>query len=219
MILILDPDVNLSTVLADCLCSHGLHAECVYDGQEALERIVHGDVRLLITELHAPSLGGFELLQALRKADHTLPVVVLTGRTGREEMMRAFQLGCDDYVTKPFSMDILILRIQAILRRCYPEVQNTDQVFDLAGYIFDAQHQTFAGQHMSARECDLLLLLCRNMGQLVERDKILQQLWRQADYFSSQSLSVYSNRLRRYLEPTGYRLQGIHGRGYRLVAP
>ena len=114
-------------------------------------------------------------------------------------------------------MDILILRIRAILRRYHAGESKPETVFDINGRVFDSVHQTFDGKHMSSRESDLLLLLCRNLNQLVERHVILSALWKTEDYFSSRSLSVYVNHLRGFLNETGYRIIGVHGKGYKLV--
>ena len=158
-----------------------------------------------------------EIMKTLRDSNNTLPIVVLTTRSGRDDIIRAFELGCDDYITKPFSMDILILRIRAILRRYHAGESKPETVFDINGRMFDSVHQTFDGKHMSSRESDLLLLLCRNLNQLVERHVILSALWKSEDYFSSRSLSVYVNHLRGFLNETGYRIIGVHGKGYKMV--
>ena len=100
-------------------------------------------------------MDGFEVLTYMRRAGRQTPVVMLTSRSAKEDMLRAFELGCDDYVTKPFSMDILIYRIQAILRRYTAGADNSTTIFDIAGTKFDSVHQTFGGQHMSSRESGL----------------------------------------------------------------
>lgn len=216
-ILICDSDVNLRTVLADYMQSRDYAVVPVGDGQDALEAIREQHVDICLLELNLPTLDGFEVLSTLRQANKQVPVVILTSRAAKEDMLQAFELGCDDYVTKPFSMDLLIYRIQAILRRYMAGTDNHTTVFDISGKKFDSVHQTFDGKHMSARESDLMLLLCRNMNQLVERHLILGSLWKNDDYFASRSLSVYINHLRKFLIGTGYRIIGVHGKGYKLV--
>ena len=168
-------------------------------------------------DIDVPNLNGFEVLAAMSQISLHTPVIVVTQRTAKEDMVRAFELGCDDYVTKPYSMDVLICHIQAVLRRYLAGVDNQTTSFDIAGKTFDSVHQTFDGEHMSSRESDLMLLLCRNMNKLVDRHLILGSLWKNDDYFASRSLSVYINHLRKYLEGTGYRIIGVHGKGYKLV--
>ena len=200
-ILICDNDINLSTVLSDYLTGREYNVITGGDGKDDLDAIQNLHIGMCLLDINLPTLDGFEVLSYLRQAGKQVPVIMLTSRSAKEDVLRAFELGCDDYVTKPFSMDILIYRIQA----------------DLAGKRFDSVHQTFDGKHMSSRESDLLLMLCRNMNNLVERHAILAALWKTDDYFASRSLSVYINHLRRFLDDTGYRILGVHGKGYKLV--
>ena len=216
-VLIADGDINLSTVLADYLRSISFTVDVTNNAETTLDAIKRKKYDICLTELSFADGSGFEIMKTLRDSNNTLPLVVLSTRTGRDDIIRAFELGCDDYITKPFSMDILILRIRAILRRYHAGESKPETVFDINGRVFDSVHQTFDGKHMSSRESDLLLLLCRNLNQLVERHVILSALWKTEDYFSSRSLSVYVNHLRGFLNETGYRIIGVHGKGYKMV--
>lgn len=216
-ILIADGDINLSTVLADYLRSINFTVDVTNNAETTIDAIKRKKYDICLMELSFADGSGFEIMKTLRDSNNTLPIVVLCTRTGRDDVIRAFELGCDDYITKPFSMDILILRIRAILRRYHAGESKPETVFDINGRVFDSVHQTFDGKHMSSRESDLLLLLCRNLNQLVERHVILSALWKTEDYFSSRSLSVYVNHLRGFLNETGYRIIGVHGKGYKLV--
>ena len=162
-------------------------------------------------------MNGYELIKSIRHLSPSLPLIVLTTRTDREDQMRAFQLGCDDYQFKPFSMDILICRIEAILRRIRAFEESKQRVFDLNGHCFDSLHQTFDGAHMSARESDLLLMLCRHEGEIVDKHKILSALWKEDNAFTARSLGVYINHLRRFLTPAGYRIVAARYKGYKLI--
>ena len=216
-VLLVDGDINLSTVLADYLCATNFAVDTVADGISALNAVKQKKYDICLLELNLQGASGYEVLRGLREIGNPIPVVVLTSRSSRDDIIHAFELGCDDYVIKPFSMDILILRMKAILRRYHAGESRPEVVYDLNGYVFDSVHQTFAGRHMSSRESDLLLLLCRNLNQLVERHVILSALWKSEDYFSSRSLSVYVNHLRGFINETGYRIIGVHGKGYKLV--
>ena len=216
-VLIADGDVNLSTVLADYLRSISFTVDVTNNAETTLDAIKRKKYDICLTELSFADGSGFEIMKTLRDSNNTLPLVVLSTRTGRDDIIRALELGGDDYITKPFSMDILILRIRAILRRYHAGESKPETVFDINGRVFDSVHQTFDGKHMSSRESDLLLLLCRNLNQLVERHVILSALWKTEDYFSSRSLSVYVNHLRGFLNETGYRIIGVHGKGYKMV--
>lgn len=216
-VLLVDGDINLSTVLADYLRSANFAVDTVADGIAALNAVKQKKYAICLLELNIQGVSGYEVLKGLRDTGNAVPVVVLTSRSSREDTIRAFELGCDDYVVKPFSMDILILRMNAILRRYHAGETRPEVVYELNGRVFDSVHQTFDGRHMSSRESDLLLLLCRNLNKLVERHVILSTLWKTEDYFSSRSLSVYVNHLRGFINETGYRIIGVHGKGYKLV--
>ena len=216
-ILIIDSDISLSTVLRDYLESRGYKAERVSDGKAGMEILANGHWDAILMELQGLGMNGYELLKEIRHRLPKLPLIVLTTRADREDQMRAFQLGCDDYQTKPFSMDILICRIEAILRRVRAFEESKQRIFDLNGRTFDATHQTFDGQHMSSRESDLLLMLCRNEGELVDKHRILSALWKEDNAFTARSLVVYINHLRQFLNPVGYQIIAVRYKGYKLV--
>ena len=216
-ILVIDGDISLSTVLSDYLDSRGYKAQAVRSGKEGLEALsaTHWDVVLM--ELQGVGMNGYDLLKEIRHRMPQLPLIVLTTRADREDQMRAFQLGCDDYQTKPFSMDILICRISAILRRIRAFEENKQRVFELNGHVFDATHQTFDGHHMSSRESELMLMLCRQEGEVVDKHKILSALWKEDNIFTARSLGVYINHLRQYIRPAGYEIIAVRFKGYKLV--
>ena len=216
-ILVIDSDISLSTVLCDYLDSRGYKAQRVSDGKTALEWLSNEHWDGILTELQNLGINGYELLKDIRHRLPQIPLLVLTTRADREDQMRAFQLGCDDYQTKPFSMDILICRIEAILRRAREHEESKQRLFDLNGHTFDATHQTFDGAHMSSRESDLLLMLCRNEGEVVDRHRILSALWKEDNAFTSRSLGVYINHLRQFLTPAGYQIIAARYKGYKLL--
>ena len=216
-ILIIDGDISLSTVLSDYLTSRGYFTQTAAQGQEGLDLLTNNFWDIVIMETQGIGMNGYDLLKELHHRQSDLPVIVLTTRTGREDQMRAFQLGCDDYQFKPFSMDILIYRIEAILRRIRKREESKQRIFNLNGHVFDATRQTFDGEHMSSRESDLLLMLCRNEDELVDRHRILAKLWNEDNAFTSRSMGVYINHLRHFLEPADYTIVAVRGKGYKLV--
>ena len=216
-ILIFDSDISLSTVLQDYLISRGYKAERVSDGKAGMEKLANGSWDAILMELQGLGINGYELLKEIRHRLPKIPLIVLTTRTDREDQMRAFQMGCDDYQTKPFSMDILICRIEAILRRVRAFEESKQRIFDLNGRTFDATHQTFDGQHLSSRTSDLLLMLCRNEGELVDKHRILTALWKEDNAFTARSLGVYINHLRQFLTPVNYHILAVRYKGYKLV--
>ena len=216
-ILIIDSDITLSTVLSDYLASRGYKAQRVSDGKAGIDLLAAGTWDVVLMELQGIGINGYELIKEIRHRQPGLPLIVLTTRADREDQMHAFRLGADDYQTKPFSMDILICRIEAILRRVRAFEENKQRVFDLNGHTFDATHQIFDGQHMSSRESELLLMLCRHEGDIVDRHHILSALWKEDNAFTSRSLGVFINHLRGFLTPAGYEIIAVRYKGYKLV--
>ena len=146
-----------------------------------------------------------------------MPVLILSERKATEDIVKAYHLGCDDYMIKPCPMDILLCKMHAVLRRCQLGKKNNEVEFDIDGVHFDSIRQMLGDVHLPSRESDLLLILCRNMNQTVDRNLILRQLWHKESYFASRSLSVYINHLRKHLSGTNMQIIGVHRKGYRLI--
>ena len=217
-ILLVEDDASLSTVLADYLRSKGYTVETASNGKEAWELILVKHYDLVISDIMMPKMNGFELLKLLRAQHITLPVIMLSAKTERDDIMLAYELGCDDYVTKPFSMDILICKVEAVLRRFRMTNESKQTEWQLGELVFDSVRQLLGNQHLSSRENDLLKMLCQNMNNLVDRNRILMSIWGADTYFNARSLSVYVNHLRNYLgEDTPSRIMSVHGKGYKLV--
>ena len=216
-IIVCDADLSLATVLTDYLVSRGYESELLESGKMLPERLQNAHYDLVLLEVQQEGINGFQLLREVHRAFPLLPIVVLTNRTDRESQIRAFQLGCDDYQTKPFSMDILICRIEAILRRLRTAEENRQRIFTLGDKVFDSIHQTFDNSHLSGRMNDVLLLLCRRQDTLVDRHFILTEVWQADNAFASRSLCVYINHLRNMLAPCGYKILAVRGRGYKMV--
>jgi len=217
-ILLIEDDINLNTILADYLRSKEYVVETAVDGQEGWELISKKHFDIILSDIMMPNMNGWQFLKSLRDANNSTPLIFISAKSDREDIIKGYQLGCDDYVTKPYSMDILIHKIEAIVRRCRITNKTNDTEFDLDGQHFDAIRQTLGDQHLSSRENDLLLMLCQNMGKIVERNRILMTLWGSDTYFNSRSLSVYINHLRNYIGKDGnVKILSVHGKGYKLV--
>ena len=216
-ILIIDGDISLSTVLRDYLVSRGYQAAMEPMGREALSRLSSEHWDIVLMELQGLGMNGYELLKGIRHRLPKLPIFILSSRSDREDQMRAFELGADDYILKPFSMDLLICRMEAVLRRIRAYEENRQKVFQLGTHTFDSVHQSLDGAHLSSRESDLLLMLCRNEGEVVDKHKILSTLWKEDNAFTARSLGVYINHLRQFLRPIGYEIIAVRYKGYKLV--
>ena len=150
-----------------------------------------------------------------------MPIIFLTARKDQEDILEGFRIGADDYVTKPFSMDELLARILAVHRRCtFSQVKTA--VYQLGGFTFDSpRHLLVKGnetQKLTSKESDLLLLLCENMGNTLERSKALKQIWNEDSYLNARSMDVYITKLRKYFkDDPDVDIQNIHGVGFKLV--
>lgn len=216
-ILLCDDDVNATSVLADFLRDKGYEVIIAHDGEDCLRKLSGDQCDICLLDVTMPKLDGFETLNTMRKSNLMLPVVMMMETNSQQAIVRAYGLGCDDYVVKPLSVELLICKIEAILRRFRPSTMSQETEFDLDGLHFDSVRQTLNGTHLSARENDLLLLLCQNMNAVVDRHVILRSLWQADNHFAVRSLCVYINHLRHFLQGTDVQIVSVHGRGYKLV--
>lgn len=216
-ILVIDGDISLATILSDYLNSKSYRSLHIPTGKEALDLLKNNHFDLILMDIEGLGMNGYDLLREIRHRNRLLPIIILTKRNDRENQIRAFQLGCDDYQCKPFTMDILICRIEAILRRVHQREENKQRIFQIGNAIFDSIRQTFDGKHMSSRQSELLLLLCRNQNEIVDRHHILTALWKEDNAFTARSLGVYINHLRKFLTPVGYSIIAIRRKGYKLI--
>ena len=217
-ILMCEDDATLGLLLADFLRRLNFEVDMCSNGEEGLQRFGERHYDLCLLDINMPQKDGFELLQDIRETGSEVPVIFLTERKATEDIVRGYNLGCDEYLTKPCPMEILLCKIRALMRRCYLNKKNSEVEFDMGNRIrFDSVRQELGDIHLSARESDLLLILCRNLNETVDRNVILRTLWNQESYFTSRSLSVYVNHLRNHLKGTNRSIISVHGRGYKLI--
>jgi DNA-binding response OmpR family regulator len=227
-LLVLEDDQNLGFILQENLELRGYEVKLCKDGNEGFSAYQNGTFDLCLVDVMLPKKDGFTFAREVRERDDQIPIIFLTAKSMREDRIEGFRIGGDDYVTKPFSMEELALRIQAILRRsdstgAPPAGTESDQtVFTIGGYTFDhARLQLgFKGkkQKLTDREADLLRLLCLRQNQTLDREFALKTIWGSDDYFNGRSMDVFISRLRGYLkkDPT-VNIVNVHGKGFKLV--
>jgi len=170
-----------------------------------------------------PRKDGFTFAREVRSKDQDIPIIFLTAKSLKEDRIEGFKIGCDDYLTKPFSMEELLLRIQAVLKRSKGKPEEViPSEFEIGNYIFDCNRQILAigdkQNKLTPKESDLLRLLCIHMNQTLERSTALRKIWNDESYFSGRSMDVFVSKLRKYLkDDPRVEIMSVHGKGFRLI--
>lgn len=221
-ILLVEDDINLGTIVAESLELRGLKVTRCMDGAEGYTTFLQGSFDLCLIDVMLPKKDGFTLAGEIRAVDVEIPIIFLTAKSMPESRIKGFRVGGDDYITKPFSMEELILRIEAVLKRSRPQ-QGGEQTtsFTLGTYTFDYPGRKLerAGQvrSLTGTEAELLRLLCLYEGRTLQRSVALNMIWGEDNVFKARSMDVFISRLRKYLneDPT-VEIVTLHGKGYRL---
>jgi DNA-binding response OmpR family regulator len=222
-ILYVEDDPTLSLITKENLELRGYTVDFCEDGMKALELITERSYDLCILDVMLPKMDGFTLAGKIREQDSEIPVLFLTARTAKEDRIYGLQLGADDYITKPFSIEELVLKIEVFLRRSRIVSKNDvqERILNIGRFTFDPGNQQLAegkeSQQLTYRESELLKLFAENMNQIVKREEILMKIWGNDQFFSSRSLDVFISRLRKFLQADpSIRIENIHNIGYRL---
>ena len=224
-ILLAEDDQNLGFVIKDLLQSEGYKVEWVKDGNAALKTFVNGNFDLCVLDVMMPRKDGFTLADDIRKSDKKTPIIFLSAKNMKEDVIKGFKAGGDDYITKPFNTDEFKLRVLAMLKRTKveeaPVEMKANYVF--GKYKFDHKNLTLQFQNkeamnLTAKEADILQIFAHHLGEVVSREDILKRVWGDDDYFIGRSMDVFISRIRKYLKDDE-RLQiiNIHGVGFKLV--
>ena len=224
-ILLVEDDPNLGNLLKEYLQAKGYTTTLAVNGKEGYETFSKNKFSLCLLDVMMPVKDGYSLAKEIRALDAVVPIVFLTAKSMKEDAIEGFNIGADDYITKPFSMEELLLRIKAILRRTeIKSTQNTDQIeFAIGKYKFDYNHQTLslkgeATQKLTTKEADLLKLLCLNINDILDRNFALKSIWNDDNYFNGRSMDVYIAKLRKYLkEDPSVEIINVHGKGFKLL--
>ena len=218
-ILLAEDDKNLGMLLKDYLRAKSFAADLFEDGEDAFDGFCNERYDLCILDVMMPVKDGFTLAKDIRSINAEVPIIFLTARSMKDDVLEGFKIGADDYITKPFNMDELLFRIEAILRR----VKKDDKPFYTLGkYTFDPQKQVLQGGEntykLTTKEAELLKLLCDNANQILERNYALKTIWEDDNYFNARSMDVYITKLRKYLkDDSSVEILNVHGKGFKLV--
>ena len=221
-ILLVEDDPNFGTVLKDYLAMNDYDVEHAKDGLEGLIAFKNDDFDICILDVMMPKKDGFSLAKDIRAVNGEIPLIFLTAKSMKEDVLEGFTLGADDYLTKPFSMEELLFRIEAILRRTKGARSGETNIWKIGSFTFDANKQKLLGtgteQKLTTKESELLILLCNNMNKVLERNFALKAIWIDDNYFNARSMDVYITKLRKYLKADpNVQIINVHGKGYKLV--
>lgn len=224
-ILLVEDDPNFGTVLKDYLSLNDYNVTLAKDGLEGLIMFKNDDFDLCILDVMMPRKDGFSLAKDIRATNSEVPIIFLTARTMKEDVLKGYQSGGDDYLNKPFDSEVLLYKIKAILQRKETDQTIEEDIFEykIGKFEFNSKlrHLSFDGgeiQKLSPKESKLLKLLTTHKNDLMPRELALTKIWRDDNYFTSRSMDVYIAKLRKYLKPDpNVEILNIHGEGFRLV--
>lgn len=223
-ILLCEDDENLGMLLREYLQAKGYQAVLCQDGEVGYREFAKGKFDIAVLDVMMPKKDGFTLAQEIRQANTEIPIIFLTARALKDDILEGFKIGADDYITKPFSMEELVLRIEAILRRVHGKKAKDATVFRIGRFVFDSQKQLLTiGEKqtkLTTKENELLALLCAHSNEILQRDFALKTIWIDDNYFNARSMDVYITKLRKHLKDDDQiEIINIHGKGYKLIVP
>ena len=223
-IMLCDDDENLGMLLREYLQAKGFSAELFPDGEAGYRAFMKQKYDICILDVMMPKKDGFTLAQEIRQANGDVPIIFLTAKLLKEDILEGFKIGADDYITKPFSMEELVFRVEAILRRVRGKKTKESSVYKVGNFTFDTQKQLLViGEKqtkLTTKENELLALLCSHANEILQRDFALKTIWIDDNYFNARSMDVYITKLRKHLkDDPQIEIINIHGKGYKLIIP
>lgn len=221
-LLLCEDDVNFGLLLTEFLRTKDFEVDFAHDGEEGWEYFSHGVYDLVLSDIRMPRKNGIDLACDIKESGSDVAIVFLTALNSQEDIVKGYNAGADEYIVKPCSMDVLLCKINAILRRTIKQKsESVPTVFDLDGAVFDYEHRSFVCDDMrfdiSSHDAAVLLMLVQAQGETVERSRLLKTIWKSDSHFASRSLNVYITRLRHLLQKSSYTILNVHGKGYKLV--
>lgn len=227
-VLLVEDDPNLGQILLEYLDLKGYATDLARDGKQAFQIFQKNEsdghsYDICLLDVMLPKKDGFSLAKEVRMVNKHIPIIFLTAKSMKEDTLEGLRIGADDYMTKPFSMEELLLRMKAILRRSQPSADTRDNArFQIGTFAFDADQQLLQrgeeNYKLTSKESELLKLLCLNKNQTLERSLALKMIWHDDTYFNARSMDVYITKLRKYLKgDPAVEIINVHGAGFRLM--
>ena len=223
-IMLCEDDENLGMLLREYLQAKGFSAELYPDGEAGYRAFMKQKYDICILDVMMPKKDGFTLAQEIRQANADVPIIFLTAKQLKEDILEGFKIGADDYITKPFSMEELVFRVEAILRRVRGKKNKESSVYRVGNFTFDTQKQLLTigdkQTKLTTKENELLALLCSHANEILQRDFALKTIWIDDNYFNARSMDVCITKLRKHLkDDPQIEIINIHGKGYKLIIP
>ncbi len=223
-VLLAEDDKNLGSVLTSYLEAKGFPTTLCVNGQEAFNQFRNEKFDFCIVDVMMPVKDGFTLAKEIREIDKKIPILFLTAKSMQEDKLKGFELGADDYLTKPFSMEELLMRMRAIIRRTTETktMQASRNLYEIGSFSFDYNRQLLKisddEQKLTSKESELLKMLCDNANDVLDRSIALKNIWHDDSYFNARSMDVYVTKLRKYLKADpNIELINVHGVGFKLM--
>jgi two-component system, OmpR family, response regulator len=222
-ILLAEDDENLGMLLNEYLRAKDYDTQLFADGDKAYRSFVKEHYDLCILDVMMPIKDGFTLAKEIRQGNVDIPIIFLTAKSLKEDVIEGFKIGGDDYITKPFSMEELLFRIEAILRRSGTgNNQGAPEIYEIGNYTYDTKKQTLKFKEditrLTTKEGELLKLLCNNKNKILDRNFALKTIWLDDNYFNARSMDVYITKLRKYLKKDpSIEIINVHGKGFKLI--
>jgi len=224
-----EDDENLGMLLREYLQAKGFDADLFPNGEEGGKAFPDKKYDICLLDVMMPKKDGFALAQEIRMRDAEIPIIFLTAKNMKEDILEGFKAGADDYLTKPFSMEELLLRIEAIMRRINGKKSKEVPLYHIGKFLFDTQKQILSdtsnkeSTKLTTKESELLAHLCVNMNEILDREFAVNTIWKpHHDFyqFAARSMDVYITKLRKLLkDDPQVEIMNIHGKGYKLIAP
>ncbi|MCF0197213.1 MAG: response regulator transcription factor [Bacteroidaceae bacterium] len=223
-IMLCEDEESLGMLVREYLQAKGYETELYLDGEEGYKAFTTNKYDVCLLDVMMPRMDGFTLAREIRAINKEVPIIFLTAKNLKEDEAEGFKIGADDYLIKPFSMDLLVFRIEAILRRVKGNVQKPASHYQMGLFSFDTQRQLLSingtQTKLTTKESELLAMLCAHANDVLERELALKTIWIDDNYFNARSMDVYITKLRKHLKADpSIEINNVHGKGYRLIVP